>query len=223
MPSASESAITASTIAPALGLGQRGRLRQLHRQPRRVDAQLREPSRQDAGEVGAMQLARGDVEGDVRLQALLAPLEHLPGERADDPVADRLEQAHLLGGGDEVVGEDEPAVGVVPAQQRLHGGETAAGELHDRLVVEDELGLGDRPPQPRRQRQALERVVGDLRVDVEAARPRRLLWYIAMSACWSSSAGALASSGYSEIPTLDCTWNSAPETGRSRPRRAGVP
>ena len=148
--------------ADPLGLAQRGRLGQLHRQPRRVDLELLEPRGQLAGEVGAVQLARRDVEADVRLEPLLAPLEHLLGDRADHPVADRLEQAHLLGGGDEVVGVDEPAVGVVPAQQRLHRLQPAGLQLDDRLVVQDELVLGDRAPQPRRQRQPLERVLGDV-------------------------------------------------------------
>src|SRR4051795_7316654 len=41
-----------------------------------------------------------------------------------------------------------------------------------------------------------------------------------MSACWSSSTGACASSGYSEIPMLAWTWKTAPETLNGSASRA---
>ena len=51
--------------------------------------------------------------------------EQLPGSRglaaalAQDPAADRDDEAHLLGERDELVGADQAALGVAPAQQRL--------------------------------------------------------------------------------------------------------
>src|SRR3954449_202200 len=41
-----------------------------------------------------------------------------------------------------------------------------------------------------------------------------------MSACWSSSTGACASSGYSEMPMLAWTWKTAPETLNGSASRA---
>ena len=53
-----------------LGLAQRGRLGQLHRQPRRVDAELAPAARSArAAKSGPVQLARRDVEAHVRLAA----------------------------------------------------------------------------------------------------------------------------------------------------------
>ena len=69
------------------------------------------------GEVGPVQLARRHVEGHARLEALVAPLGDLRGQRVDDPRADRLEQAHLLGGRDE---------GVRAARARARGRSSAA-------------------------------------------------------------------------------------------------
>ena len=44
---------------------------------------------------------------------------------AQDPAADRHDQAHLLGERDEGVGAEHAALGVVPAQQRLDAGDAA--------------------------------------------------------------------------------------------------
>ena len=55
------------------------------------------------------------------------------------PFADRHDQADFLGERDELVGRDQPALGMVPAQQRLEAGDLAGLQVDERLVVELEL------------------------------------------------------------------------------------
>ena len=115
-------------------------------------ASLKRSSRRSAKPRRA-QLARGEVERDVGPQALRAPGGGLRDHGVDDPVADRLDQPAVLGGGDELAGRDHPALRVVPAQQRLDGDGGAAGDLEDRLVVQLELAAGQRPAQAGGERQ----------------------------------------------------------------------
>ena len=63
-------------------------------------------------------------------------LEDLPPERDD--------QAGLLGDRDELARAEQPALGMIPAGQRLDAVHGAAPERHDRLVVDDDLVLLDR-------------------------------------------------------------------------------
>ena len=94
------------------------------------------------GEVAVGDLARRDVDRDVEralVGALLVPLEDLAAGALLDPAAQRLDQAALLGDRDEVGRVELPALGVLPADQRLEAGDLAAGEGDDRLVVEAQL------------------------------------------------------------------------------------
>jgi hypothetical protein len=87
------------------------------------------------------------------VDSVLAPRCGLGDHGADDPVADRLDQAAVLGRRDELGGGDHAALGVVPAQQRLDRDHLAGGDVMDRLVVQLELALSQCPPQPRGQRE----------------------------------------------------------------------
>ena len=58
-------------------------------------------------------------------QPARGPGDLLLADRADDPVADRLDQPGLLGERDEVARRDDAALGVVPAQQRLDADQLA--------------------------------------------------------------------------------------------------
>ena len=71
---------------------------------------------------------------DLRLAAALA----------QDPAADRHDQAGLLGERDEAVRLQQAALGVLPAQQRLEPADHTVLEAHHRLVVQLELVVGDR-------------------------------------------------------------------------------
>ena len=78
------------------------------------------------------------------------PRAHLPAGLAQHEPADRDDQPGLLGQRDEVQRRDQPAVGVLPADQRLDAGQPAGRQFDDRLVVDDELavldGAGRAPP-----------------------------------------------------------------------------
>ena len=87
----------------------------------------------------------------------------------DHPVADRLDQAGLLGDGDELARRHQRTeLAVVPAQQRLDADHPAPAR-EDRLVVQLELLGHERAPQARGQREPLERVALGLGVDRPAA------------------------------------------------------
>ena len=88
------------------------------------------------------------------------------------PVAERLDHAGALGHGDEVAGRHQAAVAVAPAHERLDADHAAVVEPHHRLVVQLELAALDPAPQPRRERQPLERVGRPVAVDVDAAAGR---------------------------------------------------
>ena len=91
------------------------------------------------------------------------PLPHLLDRPAQDPLAERQDQAGLLGEADEVGRRDQPALRMAPADQRLDAADGQAVGRDDRLVVheqlaalqgESEVGLKlqqrDRPPVQRR-------------------------------------------------------------------------
>ena len=91
----------------------------------------------------------------------------------------RLDQARLLGERDELVGRDEAALRVLPAQQRLDRSHLAVGQDGLRLVVQRELALLDRAPQLAHERQP-RRVVragaGRRRTRSRGSRPWRGTW-----------------------------------------------
>ena len=93
-----------------------------------------------------------------------------------DPAADRHDQPGLLGDRDELVGRHHPALGVVPAQQRLDAGDRAVVQPHDGLVVELELPGGDRALQVGPQLQAGEHALVHLRARTAGSRPCRRAW-----------------------------------------------
>ena len=111
------------------------------------------------------QLARRRVDRDPRRQVQRGPLRRLTARLLDHPGADARDQAGLLGVRDELVGRHEPLLGIVPAHQRLDPEQRARAEVVDGLVVEPELVLGQRAPQPRGERQAAVAVAGVLRVE----------------------------------------------------------
>ena len=125
---------------------------------------------------------------------------------ADDPVADRHDGAGLFGEVQELCRQQRTALGVVPPQQRLGTGDAAAVGGHDRLVGEAQLAGGERPLElvataacAARDSARIASVYSSLR-----ERPRRLAWYIAMSALRSSSMAAswlLTPSMWAGMPT----------------------
>ena len=95
-------------------------------------------------EMAVAQLHRREVDRDVHLPAALLPQAGLPAGLAQDPVAQRPDQARGLGQGDELAGHDQSALGMVPAHERFHPGEAPGRELELRLVVQHELPFRQR-------------------------------------------------------------------------------
>ena len=76
------------------------------------------------------------------MTAPASPEGQLGGEPAgvlEHEAVDLEDAAGLLGDVDEVAGRHAPALGVVPAHERLGGGHVAGGQLDDRLQLDDEL------------------------------------------------------------------------------------
>ncbi len=83
------------------------------------------------------------------------PLADLPERRVDDPARQRADDAGALGERDEVDRREQPALGMVPAHERLDPGDGAVLDGDLRLVVQGELALVDAAAQLARERQAL--------------------------------------------------------------------
>ena len=88
---------------------------------------------------------------------------------AQDPAADRHDQAGLLGQRDELVGADHAALGVVPAQQRLDAADRPVLQADDRLVEELELIGRQRALQVGAQLQALQHALVHLGLEEAVA------------------------------------------------------
>src|SRR5438477_12836537 len=86
-----------------------------------------------------------------------------------------MDDARLLGHGDEAVGRHQALAWVVPPDERFHRVDRARGKRDLRLVVEDELALRNRAPQLSRQARAAQRLRRLLRLigGVAAARALR--------------------------------------------------
>src|SRR5207245_8106707 len=81
------------------------------------------------------ELSGGEVEPDLQLDPLGPPDRVLTADLLDHPAADRVDQAHLLGEGDELSRREHPAVGIRPADQGLDPVHVPGPELDNRLVV----------------------------------------------------------------------------------------
>src|SRR6267142_2421859 len=101
--------------------------------------------------VALRQLGRGDVDCEPGLPRQLA----LPGAclrkgALERPLADRADQARVFGERHELLGSEQPAQRVLPADQRLRPDDLSASTwlpLHDRLPMEQELAARQRGAQ----------------------------------------------------------------------------
>ena len=146
--------------------------------------------------------------GSSRLRGdrLTATLELHAGARHACALAQRLVQdVHasaaairpvLLGQRDELVGRHQPALRVLPADQRLDAGDPPVGEPDLRLVVQHELVVVDGAAQLADQRQAARAVAGRAPVRRPRSRaPDSFAAYIATSARRSSVSTSSPCSG----------------------------
>ena len=98
--------------------------------------------RDERGEADRAQLAGADVDPHpAGLAAQAGPGRGLLGGRAQHPLADRHDLAALLGQLQEGRRRQQPEVGVVPAQQRLHRGDGAGLQVDLGLVPELERAV----------------------------------------------------------------------------------
>ncbi len=128
------------------GEGVRGTLRVLQEdvfrylqleRPRR-DSVPGEPRRDRARESGRVDVTRGDVDRDRHVQALGAPVRHLPERRLQHVLRQMRHQPRRLGDRYELVRRHLPALRVHPADQRLEAGDLSV-EADLRLVVQFDL------------------------------------------------------------------------------------
>ena len=98
-------------------------------------------------EAGFDELAGGEVHRHPPGPARVAPLPGLHAGRAYRPRADRDDHAGLLGELEEVARSQEAARRMFPTQERLDADDRVAGELVDRLVMQDELAPLERGTQ----------------------------------------------------------------------------
>ncbi len=164
----------AEDVEPAIEVLDRGGLGDLDDDPARIDPARVEPVEDPRRDVGLPELARREVEADLQGDLRLAPRRVLARDLLDHPVADRLDQAELLGQRDEVVGRHEGSVGLAPAQQRLDPDHPRRGEVDDRLVVQLPALLLDRLAQAGDERQLRDRVDARGRGEHVAADPTLL-------------------------------------------------
>ena len=128
-------------------------LDQLRRHPR-----LLEDPDEARFEIWRTELRGRDVRGDDdRCEPAVEPAPEVRRRGAQDPLAERDDQAPLLGDRNELVWQHEPALRVVPADQRLRADDAPRLHLHLRLEVEDELSARERPAEPRLRLEGLHR------------------------------------------------------------------
>ena len=111
-------------------------------QPRAAQDVL-DPSREEV----AGELAHRDVDCDVDAVVALQG-DGVRARRRHHPLADRHDEAALLGDRDEVTGRNEPLLRMPPSQQRLGTDHALIAEVHDRLIRHVQLPGAHRPSQP---------------------------------------------------------------------------
>ena len=106
----------------------------------RVDARRGHHCADARVEILLPQLARRKIDGDgQRAETRRLPGPDVGAGASDRPLANRHDEPRLLEDRDELVGQDEPALGMAPSQQRFGSAQLPAGQLELRLVEEREL------------------------------------------------------------------------------------
>ena len=173
----------------------------------------RSTSRREA-EVEQVGGAEVDRDADVvaalgqRADLLQRAIEHERGQRA--------REAALLDQRQEVAGAEQPALGVLPAHERLDAAHGARPQLGLRLVVQDELAGLERGAELADEREPLAAVVvaaGE--VDLVAGAHALGLVHRDVGALQQPHASR-ACSGKSAMPTLASTWTRMPPTAKER-------
>src|SRR6185312_2801561 len=131
-------------------IGLQRRLRQLELQGAARQVEFLETVIDQAEQLAILELQRRQIDAHrqtLESPAELAPLAELAAGFGQYPASELDDEPALLGMRDELVGPDQPALGMVPAHQRLEAGEAVAADVDDGLVVDAHLALLQRTPQ----------------------------------------------------------------------------
>ena len=117
-----------------------------------------------ARKVEVDQVADRQVDRHREVDAVVAPLPALLERGAQHMVCQRVDEAYVLGEMDELEGADQPALGVLPADQGLHAAHAPVEHRRLRPVVDDDLAAVERMAQLTDQCEPLGRMVVRRRV-----------------------------------------------------------
>jgi hypothetical protein len=111
----------------------------------RIEAALAQHALDQELDPALAELHRREVDRHLHVaQPLVAPDPVLAAGCAQHPGRQRRDEADVLGQPDELARPHQPALGMVPADQRLDPDQPVRGEVELRLVVDDELLGGER-------------------------------------------------------------------------------
>ena len=130
--------------------GDEGTLGDLDDEARRRDSGFRQRLADVVHQVQTLEFHRREVHAHFEVvgkQRFPLPLRYRFQRRPQHPAAEFQNDARLFGNRDEVVRHNEPAGGVLPADERLHSGHPAGGKVHYGLVVQEQLVASDSLPQ----------------------------------------------------------------------------
>ena len=124
-----------------------GALGDFEQKTRRVEWESVEEAGDGAGEVRVAQIAHREVDSDIERCPALVPLPALLECRLDDVACERVDEAGLFGGLDELAGWEEASGWMLPTQESFDAFDGSVAEIELGLVVEDELALVERASQ----------------------------------------------------------------------------
>ena len=102
-----------------LGVRHDGALGDLELEADRIDLPLLQELSHQAGQLRIQEVTHRQVDGDVQVESLPVPLGALTDGLVEDVARERLDQPTPLGDRDELAGRQDPAVGMLPADQSL--------------------------------------------------------------------------------------------------------
>ena len=171
----------------ALRVGHDGVLGDLDAEPVRRDPGVAQQPADGLREVDVEEVRGCDVHRDRDVERP-RPRRGAVEDARDDALGERPHQARLLDARQECRGHQATVRRVLPAHERLEAAQAAGGDVDLGLEMELELAARDAGAQLAEEDEAVAAVlVALLAVERDAALRSRLAWYIATSACLSSS------------------------------------
>ncbi len=124
-----------------VGIGHHDGFRDFEIQARGVDLVLLKGLCNGGDEMGIHELPAGAVKAHGKScgRELSGPESELSGAFTDDPLSDGDDESGLFGERNEIVGRDDPALGVVPSEQCFETKERGIVNGNNGLIGENEL------------------------------------------------------------------------------------